>query len=194
MSLVKREEVYGVIKQATHDVRMQLSAEHQRIMKRYMEWIEKPVLLEHVWDSYSRERILTLNPAIQQMTINFIVEMQAHGMNLRISQAFRTNEEQDRLYNRSRNGNTEPWATDARGGESYHNYGMAIDVVEIINKETNWQFNKAWVADIAMQYGFEWPLPVDDPCHFQVSKGYTTRQLLEMVRNGNTKDGHIVFE
>ncbi|MDR2546456.1 MAG: LXG domain-containing protein, partial [Lachnospiraceae bacterium] len=32
MSLVKREEVYGVIKQATHDVRMQLSAEHQRIM------------------------------------------------------------------------------------------------------------------------------------------------------------------
>jgi len=40
---------------------------------------------------------------------------------------FRTFIEQDRLYNQGRQGNPGPRVTNARGGESPHNYGCATD-------------------------------------------------------------------
>lgn len=61
-----------------------------------------------------------------------------HGIKLRVAQATRTIAQQNALYAQGR---TAPGriVTNAKGGESYHNYGLAIDVIEIKNGKTNWK-------------------------------------------------------
>jgi LAS superfamily LD-carboxypeptidase LdcB len=150
--------------------------------------------LEDIWDRVTQERIMTLHPSIRQNAISFIIAAQEQGLYIRVTDAYRSIEEQDRLYNQSRYGSTEPWATDARGGSSFHNYGLAIDVVEMRDGVPYWGFDTYRVAQIAITYGFEWPLPNRDPGHLQITFGYHAWQLLEKVQSSILADGYIVFD
>jgi peptidoglycan L-alanyl-D-glutamate endopeptidase CwlK len=61
---------------------------------------------------------------------------------VRIAQGLRTFAEQDALYLKI------PKVTNAKGGQSIHNYGFAIDIVLIINgKEASWDTHKDWDND-----------------------------------------------
>lgn len=156
--------------------------------------IEKHGDINNILDGVTSERILTLHPLIRQNAIDFILESQDQGINLRITQAYRTIEEQDKLYWQSRGENTGPWVTDAKGGRSYHNYGLAIDVVEIIDGKANWNFDTKKVAEIAIDNGFEWPLPVNDAGHFQISFGHSWQTLLDRVQNNQIEGDYVILE
>jgi LAS superfamily LD-carboxypeptidase LdcB len=141
------------------------------------------------WDSVSNERIKQLDSRIQQPAINFINETESQlNTKLRITQGYRSFEEQDKLYNQSRTTPpTGPWVTNAKGGQSYHNYGLAIDVVVMDNNKPNW--NKPIskdIANIASTQGFEWggnwKPPATDYPHFQVTFGETWQSLLKKVK------------
>ncbi|WP_439648439.1 M15 family metallopeptidase [Aquimarina aggregata] len=65
------------------------------------------------------------------------------GIRLQVTSAFRSWKEQAQLYNQGRSSPGQI-VTHAKAGESYHNYGLAFDVVEIrsgrpIWKNPNWQ-------------------------------------------------------
>jgi peptidoglycan L-alanyl-D-glutamate endopeptidase CwlK len=61
---------------------------------------------------------------------------------VRISQGLRTFAEQDELYNKR------PRVTKAKGGQSIHNYGFAVDIVLIIDgKSASWDTHKDWDND-----------------------------------------------
>src|SRR6478736_3448878 len=92
-------------------------------------------------DKISISRVQALHPTIRQDVKSFITEAEeALNITLRIVQGLRTIEEQDALYAQGR---TIPGkvVTKAKGGSSYHNYGLAIDLVEIKDLKANWDFD-----------------------------------------------------
>jgi len=108
----------------------------------------------------------------------------------RFAHTYRSNKEQDELYKKV------PKVTNAKGGESYHNYGLAIDIVLLKDKdgngtfetaswETNVDFDGDGVADwmevvkIFKSYGWEWggDWHFKDTPHFQKTYGLSIKQL-----------------
>ena len=142
------------------------------------------------WDAVSDERIKQLDPRVQQPATNFVNNIESQlDTQLRVTQGYRSIEDQDRLYWQSRtNPPAGPWVTNAMGGQSYHNYGMAIDVVVMENGQPNWNkpINQD-IADIAIQQGFEWggnwAPPATDYPHFQMTFGQSWQDLFNSYNN-----------
>ena len=114
---------------------------------------------------------------------------------VRFTQTLRTIAEQDALYAQGRTtpGKIVTWA---KGGKSYHNYGLAIDICLIIDgKEASWDITKDfdkdgisdWMEAVKIfkahgwEWGGEWDTKKDYP-HFQKTFGKTTAQLKAMVK------------
>ena len=113
-----------------------------------------------IWDPYTEERLNTLHPVIRSRAKRFILEMQSRGILLRITSdgGYRTWSEQTELYNIGRIyppiGQT---VTNAKAGESYHNYGLAFDVVPIVNGKSDWNTpHDRLIGEVGKKYGFEW--------------------------------------
>ena len=97
------------------------------------------------------------------------------GVRLRFTSVYRTNAEQDLLYNQK------PKVTNAKGGQSIHNYGLAFDIVILLDEDNNGTFEKAvWSGkyfDFVVEklksknyeWGGDWKSFKDNP-HFQVKK------------------------
>jgi peptidoglycan L-alanyl-D-glutamate endopeptidase CwlK len=96
-------------------------------------------------DKVTLDRIAKLHPIVrEEMTaiINECNKILTGRSQVRISQGLRTFAEQDALYKQR------PKVTNAKGGQSIHNYGFAIDIVLIIDgKVASWDIKKDWDAD-----------------------------------------------
>ena len=80
------------------------------------------------FDARSESNIITLIPKAQILARRFLTFCAANGTDVRIISGTRTYAEQDALYRKERFGNTEPKITNARGGYSNHNFGLAWDI------------------------------------------------------------------
>ena len=87
-------------------------------------------------DSATIERISILHPSIRNEVSKIINECDAAltgRAKVRITQGLRTFEEQQKLYNQR------PKVTNAKAGQSVHNYGFAVDICLIIDgKVASW--------------------------------------------------------
>lgn len=93
---------------------------------------------KETWDIHTNNRILKLHPTIQCSVKRFINEVEeTYNMKIRITDTYRTYTEQDELYKQGRS-KAGKIITNAKGGYSYHNFGLAIDVVEIKDKKANY--------------------------------------------------------
>lgn len=124
----------------------------------------------------------------------------------------RTFAEQDELYAQGR---TKPGkkVTNAKGGQSYHNFSLAVDIVLLWDKDGNGTFETAvwdtktdfdgdkisdWMEVVAIfkRYGWEWGGDwkfVDMP-HFQKTFGKSVKQLLENYKRGaKDKNGYVII-
>lgn len=72
-------------------------------------------------------RIGGLHPAFQTKVYALLALCQARGLDVFIAQGMRTFAEQNELYKQGRT-KKGPVVTWARGGQSYHNYGLAVDL------------------------------------------------------------------
>lgn len=159
------------------------------------------------WDTHSNNRIQKLHPGIRAKTIELINRAQDElNINLRINVDgnYRNDSDQLKLYCNDKNtgicegvakwDNTGDWKSNAKPGESYHNYGLAIDFSDIknngtISHTTDW----AKVAAIAQKIGFRNPLPAKDKAHFVMDFGFTTNELKERMSNGDLNDGYVAL-
>jgi peptidoglycan L-alanyl-D-glutamate endopeptidase CwlK len=128
----------------------------------------------------------------------------------RIAQATRTFKEQQNLYYQGRRGvPREKIVTNARPGMSFHNYGLAIDIVLLVDRdkngtfeaaswETNIDFDADGVADwmdivkILTKRGWKWGglfKTFKDMPHFEFTFGYTIAQLFALRNAGKVDDG-----
>src|SRR5688572_33248443 len=75
----------------------------------------------------SEKRLQQLHPALASAVRAMIADLEAQGTAVEVVQGLRTFAEQDALYAKGR---TTPGAivTQARGGESNQNYGLAVDL------------------------------------------------------------------
>lgn len=115
-------------------------------------------------DKVTLDRIAKLHPKVREEMKKIIDECNQSlkgRSQVRISQGLRTFDEQDELYNKR------PRVTKAKGGQSIHNYGFAVDIVLIIDGKTaSWDTHKDWdndgIADwdecvkIFAKYGWNW--------------------------------------
>ncbi|OWA35162.1 peptidase M15 [Saccharibacillus sp. O16] len=150
----------------------------------------------------SDQRIIALHPDVQIAADQLVQQAAERGIEVAITSDFRSSEEQDRLYRqgRSEKGNI---VTQARGGQSYHNYGLAIDfalrdgskVIWDMEKDGNQSGRSDWmeVVDLAKALGFDWGgdwSNFPDYPHLQMDFGYTLRQL----QHGQFPPGSLVAD
>ena len=150
----------------------------------------KKSLPDTIWiydrDPISGERIQTLHPLIRQNTRDFLDKVYTDlWINLRITQAMRTIEKQDELYEQGR---TTDWkiVTRVKGWYSYHNYWLAIDLVKIDeNKKISYDVDWKKVSEIGEEFWFE-RLWEKDKAHLQMTYSFSTKELKKKVDNWET--------
>ena len=135
-----------------------------------------------------------INSVVQASAIELIKRAYNEKIYVRITNGYRSNEEQARLYGQGRanyvyNGKQyadplKPIVTNAKPGTSYHNYGLAIDYVLLSEdgKRALWNVDDKWrrVAAIGKQLGFEWGgdwRSFKDYPHLQMTGGLTITDL-----------------
>lgn len=148
-------------------------------------------------DKVTLERIELLDPRIREEAKQIYAEicerLKGRAM-VRFTRTFTTNADQEKLY---AIGRTIKGAivTNARGGDSYHNYRLAIDVCLILDgKEASWDtktdFDKDGISDwaeivaIFKRYGWEWggDWHFKDMPHFQKTLGLSIQQLKAIAK------------
>jgi len=159
------------------------------------------------WDRYTNRRVQKLHPKIRQMVINFINDAQDRGYKLRVASGLRTFKEQEVLYAKGRpNGRK---VSNARPGTSFHNYGLAVDVVEIGPTKGMDGYKKGYdktrwdeIGKIGKEHGFFWGgdfKSLSDKPHFEFNDGKKIKirgpqGLLEKHRaNKKDKDGYVII-
>jgi len=162
-------------------------------------------------DSITIQRILEAHPKLRNLLLEQYKEannLLGKGSRLRLAYVYRSNALQDKLYNQK------PKVTNAKGGQSIHNYGLAFDIVMLYDndgdgnfEEASWSmirdFDKDSVADWkevtnyfkskGWEWGGDWKSFKDNP-HFQMDFGHTWQSLKAKVDGKDTiTDNGIVY-
>jgi peptidoglycan L-alanyl-D-glutamate endopeptidase CwlK len=140
-------------------------------------------------DKVTKDRIALLHPRIRDVVTQTLEKLSTElpkNIDVRITQALRTFSEQDNLFNKGRSA-PGPKVTNARGGESIHNYGLAFDYVLFIDGKISWEVDAAWkkVAAAFKAEGFTWGgewKSIKDYPHLERTFGYSWQQLLEKYK------------
>lgn len=156
-------------------------------------------------DTISIERVQLLHPKVRDEARNCIEQAELGlpaNMAIRVVQGLRTIEEQNALYasGRTKRG---PIVTNAKGGSSYHNYGLALDFAILTDTDDSGTFDdlswdirkdndKDGIADwlevvtVFESYGWDWGgkwNSLKDFPHVQKTFGHSWRELLTMYNN-----------
>lgn len=130
------------------------------------------------------------HPIVQERSNQLIQQAADKGIVMVITDGFRSSDDQDRLFEKGRTA-AGTIVTNAKGGESYHNYGLAIDfALKAPSGEVIWdmQFdgNKNGAADwtevvemakaLGFQWGGDWVQFKDYP-HLEMGFGLTIADL-----------------
>lgn len=132
-------------------------------------------------------KLTDLNQTIQQMAKQWLELCAERELDVLVTQTRRSFDEQDKLYAQGRTapGNI---VTNARPGDSYHNYDCAIDFVPMRHGKPVWEASttedrRLWYAagSYAEAVGFEWAGrwtgKLRELCHIQFTAGKTLDQL-----------------
>lgn len=155
-----------------------------------------------MFDQITLDRIELMHPIIREQLKKDYLEINRRlpkGVRLRFTHTLRTVAEQNALYAQGRTikGSIVTWV---KGGFSYHNYGLAFDIVILLDKDNNgtfeslsWAIDKYWLQvseffkSKGWSWGGDWKTKKDNP-HFEMTFGKTTTQL----KNGAFKNNYPV--
>ena len=179
----------------------------------FLDWFL--VKKEPYQDALTLRRIMLMHPVLRSECLAMykeICQAVSGRVVVRFSHTLRTILEQNNLFEigRSLAGEIVTWA---RGGFSFHNYGLAFDIVLLVDKDNNGTFETAswsttvdfdgdgkedWmeVVEICEKYGWQWGL-IDrkgkryDKPHFQKTFGYTIAQLQKMPKDS---EGYVILD
>lgn len=106
-----------------------------------------------------------------------------HGLYFNVTSTYRSQEAQNALYaqGRTKPGNI---VTNAKGGQSFHNWRCAYDVVPVVNGKADYSQEAILSAigyfgkQIGLEWGGDFPTIKDMP-HFQITLGYTFQNFID---------------
>lgn len=131
-------------------------------------------------------KIEDLHPDLQPICQEFLRRCNAVGLDVLITCTFRSNDEQNQLYAQGRNGKPGPRVTNAKGGQSAHNFTIqgrpaarAFDIVPLVAGKPVWDASHpAWkeAGRIGMELGLNWygkpGAKFREMPHFELNRGY----------------------
>jgi peptidoglycan LD-endopeptidase CwlK len=125
-------------------------------------------------DVVSEQRLSEVYPGLATLTREMAAQLEAEGIDIRVTQSLRTMAEQEALYAEGRTTQGEV-VTNARAGFSWHNFGLAVDVAPLTPQGVDWNTNHpVWQRIVAtgdtlgLVAGAEWRSFPDWP-HFQLT-------------------------
>ncbi|MGG4434630.1 peptidoglycan-binding protein [Priestia megaterium] len=139
------------------------------------------VSLQYLLDR-SEIKLKGVHGTIRDMVIQLIKKAYDQKIYVAITQGFRSIDEQNALYAQGRTTGGSI-VTNARGGYSFHNYGLAVDFV-LLNesKQPVWNVNDKWMSVVRMATGMGfssgayWSSFKDYP-HLELTFGLSLAQL-----------------
>lgn len=147
-------------------------------------------------DQLTIDRIAQAHPKIREELKQYYIECNnklPKGVRLRFAYVYRSIAEQNVLYNQR------PKVTNAKGGQSIHNYGLAMDYVIMLDKDNNgtfetieWDLKSPYhkvVVDYFQSKGYEWGgswKSFKDYPHFQKAFGHTWQSLKRKLDTGDS--------
>jgi peptidoglycan LD-endopeptidase CwlK len=144
------------------------------------------------FDTRTERNLQTLHLRAQEAARAFMNAVRAAGINARIISGTRTYAEQNALYRKGRFGNPPPRVTNARGGQSNHNFGIAWDIA-IFTQNGSYLpesplYDQAAQAGLAagiigLEWGGNWTGFVDRP-HYQLTTGLAISQVRQRFESG----------
>ena len=148
-------------------------------------------------DARSEKNIMTLLPEVRPIARMLIQKAGLAGIRIKVISGLRSYQEQDALYTKGR---TEPGpkVTNARGGYSNHNFGIAFDVgvfegSKYMPESVKYKAVGVIGMDLGLEWGGNWTTIVDQP-HFQLrpawAEGYTEKQMLAELRSRRSVNMH----
>ncbi|WP_405131071.1 M15 family metallopeptidase [Paenibacillus sp. FSL H8-0317] len=156
-------------------------------------WLQQKGDIDNRWPGTTIQEampITGLHPVVAENEELLVRKAARRGIVIVITHGYRSSEEQDALFNQGRSsaGNI---VTNARGGESYHNYGLAIDfalstpdgdVVWDMERDDNGNGKSDWmeVMELAKELGFTWGgdwANFPDYPHLQMDFGLSINEL-----------------
>lgn len=152
-------------------------------------------------EQLSIERINKLHPKVRDKFMEAYLEavkVTPKGVHPFITEGMRSFERSDELYAQGR---TKPGAvvTKAKAGQSYHNYGLAIDFVNQVDGVAKWTVDANWmkVVDVFKKHGFVWGgdfKSIQDFPHIELTLGHSWQELLALHNAGKVdKDGYVLI-
>lgn len=122
-----------------------------------------------------------LLPVVQKKARALLAAAKAEGIDLLVTSTYRDAECQDALYAQGR---TKPGrkVTNARGGQSWHQFRVAFDVVPLISGKAVWNDQRLWkrIGELGESVGLEWAgrwTTFRESPHFQFTGGLTMADL-----------------
>ena len=124
-----------------------------------------------------------LHPKVANLAMSFVQKCDDAGIDLLITSTYRDHESQNELYAQGR---TKPGkiVTNARGGQSWHQWRCAFDVVPLRNGKCVWDSaDPVWKEvgaigeSVGLEWGGRWGGKLKDYPHFQYTGGLTLADL-----------------
>jgi hypothetical protein len=120
--------------------------------------------------------LAALHPYFRDKVIELINRCERRGIHLAIVESYRTHAKQSEYKNMGRK------YTRSGAGKSKHQYGLAIDVVPLVNGEPQWNNKHLWrrIGVIGEQLGLRWGgrwRSLYDPGHFEWTGGLNAYDL-----------------
>jgi hypothetical protein len=117
-----------------------------------------------------------LHPFFRDRVLDLIDQCKAKGIELAFVETYRTHAKQNEYKGMGKK------YTRSGGGKSKHQYGLAVDVVPIVNGEAQWDNLALWRKigvigeKLGLRWGGRWRHPFD-PGHFEWTGGLNTAAL-----------------
>lgn len=162
---------------------------YERLVKRKIDG-QKPAEAIASVDSRSEKVIATLLSEVQPIARALVQKASGSGILIRVISGLRTYEEQNALYAQGR---TAPGkiVTNARGGYSNHNFGIAFDIGvfegnKYLPESAKYKAVGVLGMDLGLEWGGNWKTIVDQP-HYQLRPVWATEltsaQMLAELRS-----------
>jgi hypothetical protein len=117
-----------------------------------------------------------LHPFFRDKVRDLIIRCKSKGIELAIVETYRTHAKQNEYRSMGRK------YTNSTGGKSKHQYGLAVDVVPIVNGVAMWDNALLWKKiglmgeKMGLRWGGRWRKPYD-PGHFEWTGGLSSTHL-----------------
>jgi peptidoglycan L-alanyl-D-glutamate endopeptidase CwlK len=140
-------------------------------------------------DARSEKVISTLQPQVWPTARALVQKAAQNGIQIKVISGLRSYTEQNALYAQGRT-QAGRKVTNARGGYSNHNFGIAFDIgvfegSRYLGESPKYKAVGALGMELGLEWGGSWKTIVDEP-HFQLRPAWATdlseRQMLAQLR------------